>query len=113
MRKARHRNRRTRSVSESFMGAATGRARTGSELDTGALAGSLPYHFQMAALWFGFFAMLLMAMVRRHGWEYVPLVIFLGVGRWYTSDLAIIDVADGLSLLSFAGVWLVSAKTES
>lgn len=67
----------------------------------------------MAALWIGFFVMLLMAMVRRHGWEYVPLVIFLGVGRWYTSDLAISDVTDGLSLLSFAGVWLVSGKTES
>ena len=57
--------------------------------------------------------MLLVALVRRHGWEYVPLVIFLGVGRWYASDLAISEIADGVSPLSFAGVWLVSGKTQS
>ena len=67
----------------------------------------------MPTLWIGFFAMLLVALVRRHGWEYVPLVLFLGVGRWYASDLAISDIADGVSLLSFAGVWLVGGKTQS
>ena len=67
----------------------------------------------MQTLWIGFFVMLLVALVRRHGWEYVLLVLFLGVGRWYASDLSISDIADGVSLLSFAGVWLVSGKTQS
>jgi len=66
----------------------------------------------MGSLWVVFFGFLLVALVRRHGWEYVPVVIFLGIARWYVSDLAIAGAANGLSLLSFAGVWLVSGRTE-
>ena len=78
-----------------------------------ALADFLPSRSIVTALWITFFAMLLVALVRRHGWEYVPVVIFLGVGRWYASNMAISDVADGVSLLSFAGVWVISGKTQT
>ena len=66
----------------------------------------------MGSLWIVFFGFLLVALVRRHGWAYVPVVIFLGIGRWYVSDLDISGAVNGLSLLSFAGVWLVSGRTE-
>ena len=66
----------------------------------------------MGSLWVVFFAFLTVALVRRHGWEYVPVVIFLGFARWYVSDLAIAEVANGLSLLSFAGIWIVSGRTQ-
>ena len=77
------------------------------------MANFLPSGALVTTVWIAFFAMLLVALVRRHGWEYVPVVIFLGVGRWYASDMAISDVADGLSLLSFAGVWVISGKTQT
>ena len=67
----------------------------------------------MGTVWLASFALLLVGLIRRHGWEYVPLVVFLGLGRWWASDLAFSEVADGLSLLSFAGVWIVSSKTQS
>lgn len=73
----------------------------------------LPCSSTVTVLWIAFFAMLVVALVRRHGWEYVPVVIFLGVGRWYTSDMAVGDIADGVSLLSFAGVWVISGKTRT
>ena len=76
------------------------------------MADSLLNPSAMGTLWLVFFGFLLLALVRRHGWEYVPIVVFLGVGRWYVSDLAIGDIANGLSLLSFAGIWLVSGKTQ-
>lgn len=66
----------------------------------------------MTAIWIALLALLVVALVRRHGWEYVPLVILIGVGRFYVSEMAISDIADGLSLVSFAGVWLASGKTD-
>ena len=80
---------------------------------TVALVNFLPYSSTVTVPWIAFFAMLLVALVRRHGWEYVPVVIFLGIGQWYASDLAISDIADGVSLLSFAGVWVISGKTRT
>ena len=77
------------------------------------LADFLPYSSTVTVPWIAFFAMLLVALVRRHGWEYVPVVIFLGIGQWYASDLAISNVAEGASLLSFAGVWVISGKTRT
>ena len=76
------------------------------------MAASLLSSQAMGSLWLVFFVFLLVALVRRHGWEYVPVIVFLGIGRWYVSDLAIADAANGISVLSFAGVWLVSGRTQ-
>ena len=76
------------------------------------LAGSLLHPWVMTAIWIALFGLLAFALVRRHGWEYVPLVLLLGVGRFYASGMVIGDFADGLTLVSFAGVWLVSGKTR-
>ncbi len=76
------------------------------------MAGSLLKSWSMTAIWIALLTLLVVALVRRHGWEYVPLVILIGVGRFYASGMAIGDVTDGLALVSFAGVWLVSGKTE-
>ena len=78
----------------------------------GGLASSLLHPCVMTAIWIAIFGLLAFALVRRHGWEYVPLVLLLGVGRFYASGMAIGDYADGLTLVSFAGVWLVSGKTR-
>lgn len=95
----------------------TGGCRAASAQDgapaTVALADFLPYSSTVTVPWIAFFAILLVALVRRHGWEYVPVVIFLGIGQWYASDLAISSVAEGVSLLSFAGVWVISGKTRT
>ncbi len=76
------------------------------------MAGSLLGLSPMDMVWYGVFALLACGLVKRHGWEYVPLVIFLGVGRWYTTEMAIGDMVDGLTLASFAGVWVVSGRTQ-
>ena len=65
----------------------------------------------MGTVWLALFGLLLVIVVRRHGWEYVPLVIFLGVGRWYVSGMAIGVTADGLSIVAFAGLWVVTGRT--
>ena len=61
----------------------------------------------------GFVGLFVLRLIQRHGWEYVPVVIFLGIGQCYASDLAISDIADGVSLLSFAGVWVISGNTQT
>ena len=66
----------------------------------------------MTAVWLAILSLLVVALVRRHGWEYVPLVVLIGVGRFFASGMAVGDMADGLALVSFAGVWLVSGRTE-
>jgi hypothetical protein len=76
------------------------------------MAGSLLKSWSMTAIWIALLAILVVALVRRHGWEYVPLVILIGVGRFYASGMAIGEMTDGLALVSFAGVWLVSGKTD-
>ena len=45
----------------------------------------------MTAIWIALLALLVVALIRRHGWEYVPLVILIGVGRFYASEMAIGD----------------------
>lgn len=65
----------------------------------------------MDAVWLGSLGLMLLTLIRRHGWEYVPVLLFLGVGRWYASGLSLGLAADGLTLFAFAGVWVVSKKT--
>ena len=63
-------------------------------------------------LWIGVFVLLAIALIRRHGWEYVPVIMLLAAGRWYTSGMAVENLADGVTLASFAGIWFVTAKTR-
>ena len=88
------------------------RPKTAGEPSDYGMAGSLLKSWSMTAIWIALLAILVVALVRRHGWEYAPLVILIGVGRFYASGMAIGEMTDGLALVSFAGVWLVSGKTD-
>ena len=88
------------------------RPKTAGEPSDYGMAGSLLKSWSMTAIWIALLAILVVALVRRHGWEYVPLVILIGVGRFYASGMAIGEMTDGLALVSFAGVWHVSGKTD-
>ncbi len=68
----------------------------------------------MTVVWIGTFAFLIIALIRRHGWEYVPLVILIGLGRWYVSasGLAVGSLADIVTLILIAGVWVISGWTR-
>ena len=61
----------------------------------------------MNLVWVGFLGALLLVLVRRHGWEYLPVIVLVGIGRWYAlrdgyGDLSV----DGVAPASVAGVWL-------
>ena len=88
------------------------RVKTTSGCDGQQLAGSLLVSWSMTAIWLGLFGLLAISLVRRHGWEYVPLVVLIGVGRFYASGMAMGELADGLTLASFAGLWVVSGRTQ-
>ena len=88
------------------------RPKTAGEPSDYGMAGSLLKSWSMTAIWIALLAILVVALVRRHGWEYAPLVILIGVGRFYASGMAIGEMTDGLALVSFAGVRLVSGKTD-
>ena len=77
-----------------------------------ALAACLPEKLKVDVLWVGVFTLLAIALIRRHGWEYVPIVILLAGGRWYTSGMGIGSLADSVTLASFAGIWFVTARTR-
>ena len=77
------------------------------------MAGSLLKSWSMTAIWIALFALLVVALgstprmgIRAAGDPH------WGRGRFCASGMAIGDVTDGLTLVSFAGVWLVSGKTE-
>ncbi len=63
-------------------------------------------------IWIGVFALIALSLIRRHGFEYVPVIILLGVGRWYTSGMAVEGLAESVTLASFAGIWFVAGKTR-
>ena len=60
----------------------------------------------------GCLGLLTCSLIRRHGWEYVPLVILMGVGRWYAADVAVGPILDTLAVVLTAGVWVISLKTR-
>ena len=63
-------------------------------------------------LWMGFLALLVLKLIRRHGWEYVPLLLLVAGVRWYAGDHIQAAMADGLTLASVAGVWLITGFTR-
>ena len=66
----------------------------------------------MTLLWTGFIALLVLKLIRRHGWEYVPVLLIVAGVRWYAGDNVQAGMADGLTLASVAGVWLITGFTR-
>lgn len=63
----------------------------------------------MQLLWVASLSLFVVTIIRRHGWEYVPLVVLLGVARWYTDTRQYGGaLADGFFLASIAAVWMVT-----
>ena len=65
----------------------------------------------MNIVWVTLFVLLVLALVRRHGWEYVPPVVLIAFGRWFASDLGIGQFADLVMLGVLGMVWMISART--
>ena len=65
----------------------------------------------MALTWLGFSGLFVIALVRRHGWEYVPIVVLIAFGRSYLSGRPIGQSADLLALVSFAALWMLEKRT--
>ncbi len=71
-----------------------------------------PVSPKMNFLWVGFLSLLVIKLVKRHGWEYVPVLMLVAGVRWYAGDHLMGGLADGLTLTSIAGVWLVTGITR-
>ena len=61
-------------------------------------------------LWCGFVGLFLMPLIKRHGWEYVPLVLFAFSAWWYLGNQATAGLEDGILLSTLAGVYFVTRK---
>ena len=58
------------------------------------------------------FVTLVLVLVRRHEWEYVPPVVFIVFGWWFASDLGIGRFADLVMLVALGVVWMLSARAQ-
>lgn len=67
----------------------------------------------MTIAWVAFLGLLVVKLVRRHGWEYVPILLLIAGIRWYAGDQVQAGLADGLTLASVAGVWMVTGITRA
>ncbi len=65
----------------------------------------------MGVVWLPVFGLLALALVRRHGWEYVPLVVLLAASRGYAETQQIGALGDGLALVGMSAIWVVSGIT--
>ena len=61
------------------------------------------------SIWFAFFGLFGIVLIRRYGWEYVPLVALLAATRWYTGGGV---PADGVVLVGAATVWIAARVTR-
>ena len=62
----------------------------------------------MTLLWFGVSFGFVVRLIRRHGWEYVPLVLLAYGARLYDIDPGQALIWDGLALSTMAGIWIVT-----
>ena len=67
----------------------------------------------MGVVWLPVFGLLVLALVRRHGWEYVPLVVLVAASRWYAEANQIGALGDGLALVGVSAIWVVSGITRT
>lgn len=66
----------------------------------------------MTLVWIAFLGLLMIKLIRRHGWEYVPVLFIVAGARWYAGDEIAAGMADGLTLASVAGVWVLTGFTR-
>lgn len=66
----------------------------------------------MSIAWIAFLGLLILRLVRRHGWEYVPVLLLIAGVRWYAGGDVQAGLADGLTLASVAGVWVITGITR-
>ena len=66
----------------------------------------------MAFVWVAFLVLLMIKLIRRHGWEYIPVLLIVAGVRLYTGDTVPGGIADALALVSVAGIWLVTGFTR-
>ncbi len=64
----------------------------------------------MTALFCGFIALFGLRLVRRHGWEYVPLLLLAVEGWVYLGSHGRSALADPAVLTAVAGIHLVTRK---
>ena len=64
----------------------------------------------MTLLWSAFIGLFVLRLIKRHGWEYVPLVVF-AFGVWmYAGSHDHSGVGDTLLLAATAGVHVITRK---
>ncbi len=64
----------------------------------------------MTLLWSAFIGLFVLRLIKRHGWEYVPLVVF-AFGVWmYAGSHGHSGVGDPLLLAATAGVHVITRK---
>ena len=64
----------------------------------------------MMLLWCGFVGLFILRLIKRHGWEYVPIVLLAFGASWYFGNQAAAGLADGMLLTAVTGVHLVTRK---
>ena len=60
-------------------------------------------------LWCGFVGLFLLRLIKRHGWEYVPVVL-LAFGAWWYFGNQAGGLGDGVLLTAITGVHLVTRR---
>ena len=63
----------------------------------------------MTAVWFGFVGLFILRLVKRHGWEYVPVVV-LAFGLWWYFGNRAGNLGDGMLLTAVTGVHFVTRR---
>ena len=57
---------------------------------------------------YGLVGLFLLRLIKRHGWEYIPVVCFAVCAWWYLGNHRSAGVGDGVLLTAIAGVQLVT-----
>ena len=58
----------------------------------------------------GFVSLFILRLIKRHGWEYVPVVLVAFAASWYFGGLGSAGLADGVLFSAIAGVHLVTRR---
>ena len=64
----------------------------------------------MMLLWCGFIGLFVLRLIKRHGWEYVPIVLLAFGAWWYFGNRAPAALRDGVLPTAVTGVHLVIRK---
>ena len=58
----------------------------------------------------GFVGLFILRLIKRHGWEYVPVVLLAFAASWYFGSHGPAGLGDGILFSAIAGVHLVTRK---